>query len=284
MYMHDSLIGQDKIIRKGVIKEVLLPNKKLLSSDITILLGTEQIEFRDGESIFVIDKEIGIKEELQTTIFIAGNYLVCEILKGNIYIKEKEEVYCITDTGTKRKSKVYEKDIKWLNTDNFIDLVIPLLSARYNIANNNNNLVKQYLDNMSIDVVMRNVVTHEEIGGRQEELYMFTLKIIQEYQNFGLDKFDFKVYEQQEIDSNKYDGIDTYKQWKKERAREKKEKAAIRKAEQNYLSLKEGEDIVDFDEEDYVLNKFKGKNNGIIGNFEEIEDDEDDLEEYLDEE
>ena len=280
MFLHESLIGQRVIKRKGVIEEILLPKEKLLSSDIIILLGSQQIEFRDGESIFVIDKEIGIKEELHTTIFIAGPYLICEILKGNIYIKNKDNLYCITDTGTKRKSKVLDKELKWLNVQSYIDLVLPLISSRYNIYNNNS-LARQYLDNISLDLVLKNEVSYEDINGVPEEFYMFSLKIIEEYRNFGLDKFEFKVFEKPEVKETRYDGMDSYTLWQKERERERKEKAAIRKAEQIYLSLKEGEEIEDYGEDEKYYHKFKKRNQHILDNFTEFDDFEEDVEEEI---
>lgn len=249
MYIHDSLKQQDIIKREGVLKEVILPKEGLLTSDIVIKISTKQIIFREGESIFVIDKQIGIVDEVKVTIFVAGEYIVCQVLKGNIYIKEKDNLYAISDTGTKQKVYIEDESIKWLSSESYYESVSPLIKVKYSLKRKVD--AEEYINNLSLDLLLSNekkkTVVEED---KEVESYMFKLRVVQEFRELGLDEFEFKDLGDTK-EQVKEDSMDSYTIWLKERERDKKEKIALRKAEQAYLKNKEGEDIVEEDE--YVL-------------------------------
>lgn len=273
MFLHNDLKKIKSIKRNGELTTVNLPAKTHSSYDILINVKNKELTFIDGESIFIIDEQIGISEESEFTLFFVDKYIVAELQWGRLYLKDnKGKIYYVTETGSVVKRKVNEEKIKWVSKDDLLSYLERLVSIKFNIPDGNKMLVEKYIDNLSITVVTANEKMTNTANAENLEIdnYMYRIKVKDYYFDLGLDLFDYRIFEKCETGNPNCNesSNDVFKSWEEEKRKEKAEKLREQKAEMEYKRLKDGEDIVDTE-----IDSFE--------DFDGLDDDELDIEEDI---
>ena len=187
MFLNTELKNTKIIKREGQLKTVKLPSKAFGSYDVLIHVKDKELSFTDGDSIFIIDTQIGILEESEFTVFLADKYIVTELQWGRIYLKDtKGKSYYVTETGSVVNKNIDEEHIKWLTQEDLLVYLCLIVSCKYKIPSQNKSLVKDYIDNLSITIVSANVKV-KNTDNLELENYMFRLKVKDYYCDLGLE-------------------------------------------------------------------------------------------------
>lgn len=254
MFLSKELKKMKSIARNGELSKVNLPSKTYSSYDVLINLKNKELSFTEGDSIFIIDEKIGILDESEFTIFLADKYIVTELQWGRIYLQDElGKTYYVTETGSVVKKNIDEEHIKWLTQEDLLVYLDLMVSAKYNIPKNNKQLIRSYINNLSITIMSANEKI-KVIEKEQTEIntYMFRLKVKDYYNDLGLDNFDYKTFEIEPKPSFKLDKAADIALWDEEKRIAKSEKRKEQKAEMEYKRLKDGEDFIesDYDKDD----------------------------------
>lgn len=82
---------------------------------------------------YIIADEIGIKTEVQYAItFLNKEIALIEIQWGDLYIKEKDEVYCLNEDGEKKPVEINPTEIKWVKAEEIIKPIEIIYKMKYN--------------------------------------------------------------------------------------------------------------------------------------------------------
>lgn len=255
MFLNKELKKVQTIARKGELNTLKLPSKMYGSYDVLINLKNKELSFTEGDSIFIIDEKIGILEESEFTIFLADKYIVTELQWGRIYLKdENNKTYYVTETGSVIKKNIDDEHIKWLTQADLLVYLELMVAAKYNIPKNNKELVRSYINNLSITLISANekikVIEKVDVA---INTYMFRLKAKEYYNDLGLDNFDYKTFEVEPKPSFKLDKVVDLAYLDEEKRLAKSEKRKEKRAEMDYMRIKDGEDFIetDYSEEKY---------------------------------
>lgn len=126
---------------------------------------------------YIIADEIGIKTEVQYAItYLTKEIALIEIQWGDLYIKEKDEVYCLNEVGERTLAEVNPEEIKWIKAEEIIKPIEIIYRMKYNKgvelnANDKYNLVFVIINSY---IQPRSVVT-------QDMEAMFTTRLVEIY-------------------------------------------------------------------------------------------------------
>lgn len=258
-------VGKD-LNRLGVIKKVKLPKntKKIDSYNLKLDLKNKEIYFESGESIYIVSSLIGIREEVEFTVIPCGNQMIYEIHWGNLYYKtDDNQVYSINETGTAPQKITNVSNIEWLKTDRVYSYLDLNVSLRYNIPDNK--IQRTYTDNLMFTLLCSNkpIILKRQNVEEITDNYVLSVKVTGLYDDLSLGEFEFKANPKVEKlnvigkDRNELTRDEIDKLAEIERKREIEQAKKEKQLELEYKRVKDGEDVVYYDEDSYETAGFE---------------------------
>lgn len=195
MWVCEALVKKRKLIRNGLVKNVILPKDKNIEFqkyNLKIDNSKKEIYFENGKGIFAITDKFGVSEKSEFTLFFAKNQMVIELHKGLLYLEGLDgKVYTLSFRTGKIVEYLGNRDeISWRDYSEMYDFCSFFTQSHYNL--DNIAMTEKYVDNLLFTIQSYYYL-------KDNKLYSCSLNQMSEI--LGLNVFDFIVFEKKEFES-----------------------------------------------------------------------------------
>lgn len=187
MLMSSRIKGMLEFTRGGLAHTVVLPAslEKRMSYDMDIDNKSGVITFTEGETVYIIADEFGVKEETKVNLFFVNGAVVMELTCGLIYLKgENGVIYTVNETEEINYVKDDPKVI-WVTAERLHDLAKIVTTNRYALPDEAT--IEAYVANLAYTVILENQVWKNMSD-------CFRARFVDYFLDLGLDRFIFVSY------------------------------------------------------------------------------------------
>lgn len=188
MWLPEDIKKRKKFKRIGLLKTLVLPKLSDLEdkkNDIKINTKTKSIEVVLGKHVYALTNEFGVSELSEFSLFFIDDYVVVELQKGCLYLKEGSDKIVILDSKNRKSEYLNDRDkIYWKTSLELLNYCRSMTAHKFNlvkekeIADYTSNLIFTFKSSYDLN---------------QGKLY--TLKLEDYYYDLGIDKFKYEKKE-----------------------------------------------------------------------------------------
>lgn len=121
--------------RKGFLNTLSLPkDNKDISKLYNLRIKAKSLDFVKGKSFYIITDNIGFCDNTEYSLFFTDDFMVIEVKKGRVYVKDIEDK--IFSIDSKNKVSLYESNkdkIIWKSKDEMLNYCFYFAGLKYNL-------------------------------------------------------------------------------------------------------------------------------------------------------
>lgn len=188
MWIQEDIQKKKKFKRMGLLKTFVLPKLADLEgkkNNIKINVKTKSIEVVSGKHVYALTNEFGVSELSEFSLFFIDGYVVVELQKGCLYLKEGSDRIVVLDSKNHKSEYLNDRDkIYWKTSSELLNYCRSMTAHKFNLENEKE--IASYTSNLIFTF-------KSSYDLNQGKLY--TLKLEDYYYDLGIDKFKYEKKE-----------------------------------------------------------------------------------------
>lgn len=193
MWLNKGCKNLKEIKRDGLVTSIVLPtDSDILDKKYGLKISKrdKKIRFDKGKDVYIITDKIGINELCEFSVFFMSNFMVIELQKGFIYLKDENDV--VYRINNKNKIDKIDDDsvqsIWWKDSKEISEYCKRITKSKFNLIRNED--VLNYFNNLIFTI-------NSYFSASEGNLFIF--KFLDFYYDLGLEKFNYEVKEKVEV-------------------------------------------------------------------------------------